>query len=135
MNVATFLLVVNIIAPSIMIFMVHSIFKCLVEKNSYSKTIIFTKIFIIIHLLSISNKDLTLLSESLEKPLKKLLQFMLTHCDLQIWFQYQENDFRLIRLAFNFESLLQFFGFFNGLKSHKGKMAPKWNTTSLFILN
>ena len=38
--------------------MVHSIFKCLVEKNSYSKTIILTEIFIIIRLLSISNKAL-----------------------------------------------------------------------------
>ena len=40
------------------IFMVHTISKCLVEQNSYSKTIILTEIFIIIHLLSISNKAL-----------------------------------------------------------------------------
>ena len=39
--------------------MVRPIFKCLVKKNfSYSKTIILTEIFIIIHILSLSNKAL-----------------------------------------------------------------------------
>ena len=39
--------------------MVHPIFKCLVKKNfSYSKTIILTEIFLIIHILSLSNKAL-----------------------------------------------------------------------------
>ena len=40
------------------IFIVHPIFQCIVEKNSYSKTIILTEIFIIIRLLSTSNKVL-----------------------------------------------------------------------------
>ena len=43
MNVATFLLVVNIIAPSIMIFMVHSIFRCLVGKKLLFKDYHFHK--------------------------------------------------------------------------------------------
>ena len=38
--------------------MVHAIFKRLVEQNSYSKTIILTEIFIIVRVLSISNKAL-----------------------------------------------------------------------------
>ena len=60
MNVTTFLPMVNIIAPSKNAFswFIQFSYVCLVDKKSYSKTIILTEIFIIIYILSMSNKVL-----------------------------------------------------------------------------
>ena len=135
MNVTTFLLVVNNNSSlKKCIFMVHPIFKCLMERNSYSKTIILTEIFVIIHILSLFNKAVKYFLNH-TKTFKKIV----TSNVYSLWpsdaISISWEWLQVVKVGVQFWKFLQFLRFFSGVKSHKGKMTPKWNSTSLFILN